>query len=102
MLESSQCTPRFVILEYCCLRMRFSEQNELYGGPTRVGDKQNRLFSRWLPKRSLSVRIPSISFSGLCEPAAETPSVRWFATRKEETKGPYAASTFLMADISRS
>ena len=35
MLESSQCTPRFVILEYCCLRMRFSEQNELYGGPTR-------------------------------------------------------------------
>jgi hypothetical protein len=40
MLGSSQFTPRFVTLEYCCYFMRFSEQNE----PTeadQVGDKQN-------------------------------------------------------------
>jgi hypothetical protein len=37
MLESSQFTPGFVTLEYCCYFMRFSEQNEPYGGPTRWG-----------------------------------------------------------------
>jgi hypothetical protein len=72
MLESSQSTPRFVTLKYCCYFMRFSERNEpsvpiFWPGPTvDHGDPEMLVFSmtrffKFLPQEQRQAFLEGLS-----------------------------------------